>query len=101
MSKINYNSKNKLSYAESPNEQRKGQFEIPDKIQMSTKPKTRVTSFSLRSNDQDRFRLLLTRTQSQMTKKITSTDILRGLLIFGESLETESLVECVQKTFLA
>ena len=39
MSKINYNSKNKLSYAESPNEQRKGQFEIPDKIQMSTKPR--------------------------------------------------------------
>ncbi len=100
MSRINYNSKSKLSNTEAPKENPKESFEIPDKIQMSTKLKTRVTSFSLRSNDQDRFKVLLTRVQNQMQKKITSTDILRGLLIFGESMNIDSLVESVQKTFL-
>jgi hypothetical protein len=67
---------------------------------MSSKNKTRVTSFYLRSNDQVRFKVLLTRTQHQMQKKITTTDILRGLLVFGEGMDMDDLVESVQKTFL-
>lgn len=100
MSKINYNVKSKLSNTEAPIEKPKESFEIPDKIVMSNQQKSRVTSFSLRPNDQNRFNFLLKRVQHQMQKKITTTDILRGLLVFGEGMDTDDLVESVQKTFL-
>jgi hypothetical protein len=100
MSKINYNAKSKLSNTEAPPEKPEVTFEIPDKIQLSTQQKIRVTSFSLRPNDQNRFKFLLTRVQHQMQKRITTTDILRGLLVFGEGMDTDKLVESVQKTFL-
>jgi ferritin len=100
MSKINYNAKSKLSNTEAPVEKPKQSLEIPDKILMSTHQKSRVTSFSLRPNDQNRFNFLLKKVQHQMHKKITVTDILRGLLLFGEKTDISELTESVKKTFL-
>ena len=100
MSKINPEAKSKLSGIELPVENPKKEINIPEKIIVGEKRLTKVHSFALKSGDQERLQLLVREVQSQTNKKITSTDVIRGLLISGEKMELSLLIDSIQKTFL-
>lgn len=100
MSKINPEAKSKLVGMEPPTEKPQRETDIPDKIIMGRGKHTKVQSFAMKTTDQERLELLVKKTQSQTNKKITSTDIIRGLLIVGEKMEEPALIKSIQKSFL-
>ncbi len=100
MSRLNQNAKSKLSSTNIPQEESKKDIVIPDKIIMGGSKKTKVHTFALKANDQERIKNILKRVQAETQKKLTSTDILRGLLILGETTDTNEIMESVKKSFL-
>lgn len=100
MSKLDPNAKSKLSSTILPQESTKKNFIVPEKIKMGGKIATKVHTFALKANDQERIKALVAELQSNSQKKITSTDILRGLLIIGEEMEASTLMDAVKKSFM-
>jgi len=95
MSKFIQNSNSKLSTVEIPKTKT---VNIPEQI--ITKKNSRTSSFSLRKKDLERLSDLLFKSQALTERKLTSTDVLRGLFIAGETLNTEDLLSCIQKSFM-
>ncbi len=100
MSKLNKNAKSKLSSTDIPHEEPKKEVIIPDRIMMGQHKRTKVHTFALKANDQERIIDILKKVQTETQKKITSTDIIRGLLILGEQTDTIKIIESVKKSFL-
>jgi len=95
MSKFIQNSNSKLSTVEIPKTKT---MNIPENIM--SKKNSRTSSFSLRKKDLERLSDLIFKTQALTERKLTSTDVLRGLFIAGETLNTEDLLSCIQKSFM-
>jgi hypothetical protein len=100
MSKLNKDAKSKLSSTDIPQEEAKKEIIIPDKIIMGKNKTTKVHTFALKANDQERIRNILKKVQAETQKKLTATDIIRGLLILGEHTDTTKMIESVKKSFL-
>ena len=100
MSKLNKNAKSKLSITNIPQEEAKKEIIIPDKIMSGNKKATKVHTFALKGNDQERMKNILYNVQNLSKKKLTATDILRGLLILGEQTDASEMAEAVNKSFL-
>lgn len=100
MSKINLEAKSKLSGIEAPLAISKNEINIPDKIIARSTKTTRVHTFAMKVKDQERLQFLVNEINSKSSKKITATDIVRGLLVLGEEIEHDLLVNAVHKTFL-
>lgn len=100
MSKLNKNAQSKLSTTNVPQEEVKKDIIIPEKIMSGIKKATKVHTFALKVNDQERIKNILYNVQNQSQKKLTATDILRGLLILGEQTDTMEMAEAVKKSFL-
>ena len=100
MSKINHSAKSKLSGIEVPQEIPQTMIKIPEKILVTEKKPRHIHSFAMRSNDQERLQSLVKVVQSVSQKKITPTDVMRGLLILGEETDAQVLLNSVNKTFL-
>lgn len=97
MSKLVPDTNNKISKVESPIVKAHSN-KIPEKIILS---KTiRTISFSFKKKDKERLFELIEKIQNASEKKITATDILRGLLIAGSKMKDEELLECIQKSFI-
>jgi len=99
MSKLTTDINSKLSEIKKP----KAKYEtpvIPDKIMSTYKKRKRTLSFSLRDKDQERLENIVERTQNQSRKKLSATDILRGLLIIGEKTNTDNIIENINISFL-
>ena len=71
---------------------------IPDTIM--SKKKSRVHTFSFKKKDKERLAKLLENIQNLTEKKITATDILRGLFIIGEETQPEEILKNINKSFL-
>ena len=100
MSKLNKNAVSKLSSTNIPQEESKKDIVIPDKIIMGGNKATKVHTFALKAKDQERIKSILRNVQAETQKKITATDILRGLLILGECKDTNEIMEAVKNSFL-
>ncbi|MBP9752185.1 MAG: hypothetical protein KBD31_00015 [Proteobacteria bacterium] len=97
MSKLNPDTSNKFSTVETP-VLKQTTTKIPDKI--ISKKISRTSSFSLRKKDKERLFDILEKVNNMTEKKVTSTDVLRGLLISGINMSNEDLLSCVQKSFM-
>lgn len=97
MSKLNPNSNSKLSGIEIP-VAKTTKHKIPESI-MSRKA-SRTSSFSLKKKDKERLFNLLEKITPMTERKITATDILRGLLISGIEMNEEELFSYVKKSFI-
>jgi hypothetical protein len=100
MSKLNKNAQSKLSTTNVPQEEAKKDLIIPEKIMSGIKKANKVQTFVFKGNDQERIKKILYNVQNQSQKKLTATDILRGLLILGEQTDTMEMAEAVKKSFL-
>tara|TARA_Y100000780_G_C13661615_1_gene408871 strand:+ start:952 stop:1254 length:303 start_codon:yes stop_codon:yes gene_type:complete len=99
MSKLTTDINSKLSETKQPKTQSPASS-IPEKIMSTYKKRNRTQSFSLKEKDQERLENILTKAQNHSTKKLSSTDILRGLLIIGEKTNIEKIMENINISFL-
>jgi hypothetical protein len=97
MSKLNPDKTSKIRSVENPLNQDTSS-KIPDKIMKQKK--SRVHTFSFKKKDKERLAEILESIQDIMEKKITATDILRGLLIIGKETPSEELIRNINKSFL-
>lgn len=102
MSKIKFRPNAKLSNASaefSKTESAKpAQPVIPDKI-LKTRAKKKITSFALKGIDLERIEEILKRTQPSISRKLNSTDILRGAIKIAEESDVINLSEKIKETF--
>ncbi len=73
---------------------------IPEKIMETYKKRKRTQSFSLKEKDQERLENIVSAAQKHSTRKLSSTDILRGLLIIGEKTPPETIIKNINISFL-
>lgn len=98
MSKIIKTTTTKLENAQIPQSQPKN--EIPEKISLSSNTSKRsIHSFSFHALERERLKNLLSKIQNVSKKKMTATDIIKGLLIIGEELDTEKLIEAICQSY--
>lgn len=97
MSKLIPDTNNKLLNTENPVIKHSSN-KIPEHIALTKE--SRTNSFSLRKKDKERLFDLIDKVQIISERKITATDLLRGLLISGCSMKSEDLLSCVQKSFI-
>jgi len=98
MSKINFDTPTKLlemSLEEKP----KKVINIPDKIMANIPMVNKPTSFLLKTIDKERIDSLLKRVQPQIKKKISSADILRGILIVAKNIDDSVLLSAIKESF--
>jgi hypothetical protein len=100
MSKIKPQTPSKLSLATAPVIHSSLDAIIPEKIKLSGANRRRVKTVSLKNKDIDRLEILLRNIQNTQQKKISSSDIIKGLLILGESIATEELLSYVQQSMI-
>ena len=99
MSKIKFDAPTKLSGI-SPNINKKEAESpmIPDKI-MVKPSNNKPTSFLLKTIDKERIETLLERAQPHITRKLSSSDVLRGILILAEKIDSTVLSAAIKETF--
>ncbi len=99
MSKLINTGSTKLTKVQVPQSQPK--IDIPDKISLSRKSLPRSThSFSFHEIERERLKKLLGKVQNISKKKVTATDIIKGLLIIGEELEENKLIEAIRQSYI-
>lgn len=102
MSKIKFTPNAKLSNASAKfaktERAQQSQPVIPDKI-LKNRAKKKITSFALKAIDLERIEEILKRTQPNISRKLTSTDILRGAIKIAEKSDAIILSEKIKETF--
>ena len=102
MSKIKFAPNLKLSNASAElakiDNEKSSQPVIPDKI-LKNKTKKKITSFALKFIDLERIEEILKRSQPNIARKLTSTDILRGAIKIAEEADAINLSEKIKETF--
>lgn len=102
MSKIKFTPNAKLSNASAEfaktESVQPAQPVIPDKI-LKTQAKKKITSFALKRIDLERIEEILKRTQPNISRKLNSTDILRGAIKIAEASDAMNLSEKIKETF--
>ena len=71
---------------------------IPDKI-LKNRAKKKITSFALKGIDLERIEEILKRAQPNISRKLNSTDILRGAIKIAEESDAINLSEKIKETF--
>lgn len=89
--KINFNQKTKLSSVDAPKK-----MDIIKSGEVS-----RTKSFRFTTIDIERLsNILNTANSSCNTKRLTETDVIRSLLVAGETLTGDKLISCLRKSFV-
>lgn len=102
MSKIKFTPNAKLSNASAEftktESAQASQPIIPDKI-LKNRAKKKITSFALKGIDLERIEEILKRAQPNISRKLNSTDILRGAIKIAEESDAINLSEKIKETF--
>ncbi len=98
MSKFTSQKPSKLSQTIAPNTVKTPI--IPDQIIKTRNQGRQVKTFALKFHDIERLICLQKNIQENQNKKITSSDIIKGLLIYAERINKEDLLKCIHQSMI-